>query len=101
MAAFWVTDGIDRCRVGFLPRHHVRRRVEFEGQLVQVTDLLWQSENKAERVFPSKLRVLQGRNDWYHDDGWLSTYKYLVLILIMFLLASTRGARCCRSSWVL
>jgi hypothetical protein len=49
IAAIWVTDGIDRCRVGFLARHHVRRAAVFDGQLVQVTDLLWKSECQAER----------------------------------------------------
>jgi hypothetical protein len=41
IAAFWFTDGIDHCRIGFLQQHHIRRHAEFNGQLVQVKDLLW------------------------------------------------------------
>jgi hypothetical protein len=37
IAAVWVTDGINRCRVGFLKRHMVRHAVCFDGALVQVT----------------------------------------------------------------
>jgi hypothetical protein len=31
-----VTDGIDRCRVGFLKRHMVKHAGQFDGALVQV-----------------------------------------------------------------
>ena len=37
IVAIWVTDGIDRCRVGFLPRHMVRHAARYNGALVQVT----------------------------------------------------------------
>jgi hypothetical protein len=37
IAAVWVTDGIDRCRVGFLKRHMVHHAAHFNGALVQVT----------------------------------------------------------------
>jgi hypothetical protein len=37
IAAIWVTDGIDRCRVGFVPRHMVRHAARYGGALVQVT----------------------------------------------------------------
>jgi hypothetical protein len=37
IAAIWVTDGIDRCRVGFLKRHMVQHAVHFDGALAQVT----------------------------------------------------------------
>jgi len=33
----WVTDGIDRCRVGFVPRHMVRYAARYAGALAQVT----------------------------------------------------------------
>jgi hypothetical protein len=37
IAAYWVlTDGVDRCRVGFLPRHCVRQTRMFDGRLAQV-----------------------------------------------------------------
>jgi hypothetical protein len=33
----WVTEGMDRCRVGFLPRHMVRHAACYNGVLAQVT----------------------------------------------------------------
>ncbi len=37
ITAIWVTDGIDRCRVGFVPRHMVRHVTRYDGALAQVT----------------------------------------------------------------
>jgi len=37
IAAIWVTDGIDRCRVGFVPHHMVRHAARYDGALAQVT----------------------------------------------------------------
>jgi len=37
IAAIWVTDGIDRCRVGFVPRHMVQHAAKYDGALAQVT----------------------------------------------------------------
>jgi hypothetical protein len=37
IACYWVTDGIDRCRVGFLKRHMLKHAWRFNGALVQVT----------------------------------------------------------------
>jgi hypothetical protein len=37
IAAIWVTDGIDRCRIGFVPRHMVRHAARYDGALAQVT----------------------------------------------------------------
>jgi hypothetical protein len=37
IAAVWVTDGIDCCRVGFLKHHMVRHAARFNGALAQVT----------------------------------------------------------------
>jgi len=39
LAAYWVTKGINRCRVGFLPKHLVPRSKLYEGRLAQVTEL--------------------------------------------------------------
>jgi hypothetical protein len=33
----WVTDGIDRCHAGFVPRHKVRYAAQYNGALAQVT----------------------------------------------------------------
>ena len=40
IACYWVTDGADRCRVGFLKRHIVNHAWRFDGALVQVTKVL-------------------------------------------------------------
>jgi hypothetical protein len=37
IAAVWVTDRIDRCRVGFLKRHMVKHAACYDGSLAQVT----------------------------------------------------------------
>ncbi len=39
VAAFHVTDGIDQCHVGFLPRHFVPHTSSFDGVLAQVTEV--------------------------------------------------------------
>ena len=40
IAAVWVTDGMDRCRVGFLQRHMVAYAEQYDGALAQVTRVL-------------------------------------------------------------
>ena len=40
ITCYWVTDGIDRCRVGFLKRHMIKHAGRFDGALVQVTRVL-------------------------------------------------------------
>jgi hypothetical protein len=40
IAAYWVTDGVDFCRVGFLQRHMVKQATRFNGALAQVTHVL-------------------------------------------------------------
>jgi hypothetical protein len=37
IAAYWVTDGVDRCHVGFLQCHMVKQAAHFDGALAQVT----------------------------------------------------------------
>jgi hypothetical protein len=49
IAAVWVTDGIDRCRVGFLKRHMVHHAARYDGALAQVTRVLSGSCDSAER----------------------------------------------------
>ena len=36
IAVYWVTEGIDRCRVGFLPKHLVMHAGRYDGVLAQV-----------------------------------------------------------------
>ena len=37
IAAIWVTDGVDRCRCGFVPRHMVKHAARYDGALTQIT----------------------------------------------------------------
>jgi hypothetical protein len=36
IAAYWLSDGIDCCRVGFLPCHMVKHSVHYDGALAQI-----------------------------------------------------------------
>jgi hypothetical protein len=40
IATIWVTDGIDCCLVGFVPRHMVQHAARYDGALAQVTRVL-------------------------------------------------------------
>jgi hypothetical protein len=40
IVVIWVTDGVDRCRVGFLPRHMVKHAARYDGALAQVIRVL-------------------------------------------------------------
>ena len=37
IAAVWINDGVDRCRVGFLPRHMLKHAARYDGTVAQVT----------------------------------------------------------------
>ena len=39
IAAYWVTDGVDRCRVGFLGSHCINHWQLYHGKLAQVVDI--------------------------------------------------------------
>jgi hypothetical protein len=39
IAAYWVTGGIDTCRVGFLRRHMVKYKEEYDGVLAQIIEV--------------------------------------------------------------
>ena len=50
IAVYWITDGMERCRVGFLQRHMVKHAARYDGALAQVTSVLdKQSGSKEER----------------------------------------------------
>jgi len=50
VAAVWVTDGMERCRVGFLQRHMVKHAARYDGALAQVTKVLSaNNDDMAER----------------------------------------------------
>ena len=39
IAAFWVSAGVDRCRVGYLPKFHVKHWKLLEGALAQIIEV--------------------------------------------------------------
>ncbi len=58
IACYWVSDGIDRCRVGFLMRHMVVHARRYDGALAQVTKVFsadeFQCNREERRLFYSK-----------------------------------------------
>lgn len=49
LAVYWVTDGVDRCKVGFLPRHLIKHKCEYDGKTAQIVDFLETSESPSDR----------------------------------------------------
>ncbi len=50
ITAYLVSDGIDQCRVGFLPRHLVRHAKNYDGALAQITEVYTrESESPSKR----------------------------------------------------
>ena len=47
IAAFHVSDGIDRCRLGYLQRHLVKHWKLYEGALAQVIDVYGEDSESA------------------------------------------------------
>ena len=39
VVAFWVSDGIDCCHIGYLPKAYVKNWKQYEGALVQVVEV--------------------------------------------------------------
>ncbi len=49
IACYWVTDGIDRCRVGFLMRHMVAHAAQYDLALALVTRVFSGNEEECSR----------------------------------------------------
>jgi hypothetical protein len=45
VAAYLVTEGVDSCRIGFLPRQCLKHAEKFDGKLAQVTEFLAESDS--------------------------------------------------------
>jgi hypothetical protein len=58
LAVYWVADGDDRCRVGFLRRHLIKHKADYDGKLAQVIDMASGSETKEERAKNHRFRGL-------------------------------------------
>jgi hypothetical protein len=51
ITAHWVTDGVDRCQVGFLGREFAQEAEKYDGKLVQVVEFLYNSDDPEEVAF--------------------------------------------------
>jgi hypothetical protein len=51
IAVYWVTDGVDRCMVGFLKREAVQNADKYDGKLAQVVSFLSKSDDLEEQEF--------------------------------------------------
>ena len=47
ISVYWVTDSVERCRVGFLPRFLVPSADDLHGVLAQVTEVFDESHSSA------------------------------------------------------
>ena len=50
VAAYWITDGVERCKVGFLPRYLLKKKDQYDGKIAQVTEFLEDSTFPHERA---------------------------------------------------
>ena len=50
LAVYSVTDGVDHCHVGFLPRHMVKYKEAYDGRLAQVVEFLSESHIREIRT---------------------------------------------------
>ena len=46
----WVTDGVDPCQVGFLPKHFLCHKQAYDGRLTQITQFLAKSNSPGDRA---------------------------------------------------
>ncbi len=70
IAAVWVTEGINRCRVGFLKRHMVHHAAHFDEVLAQAT-----------RVFSSDPGSCDSAERWMYHHNWGCCVATIILSL--------------------
>ena len=63
IACYWVTDGIDRCRFGFLMRHMVAHAARYDGALAQVTRVFSGEEEECSR---EERRMFHAKRGYCH-----------------------------------
>jgi len=63
ITAYWVTGGIDRCHVGFVPCHMVRHAPRYDGALAQVTRVF---SNDPETCDSTERRLFQKNKGYCH-----------------------------------
>ena len=50
ITSIWVTDGVNCCRIGFVPHHMVKHTTRYDGALVQVTRVLSDNAETCDTV---------------------------------------------------
>ena len=50
VAVYWVTDGVDQCKVGFLPRHLIKHKDNYDGKTAQIVEFLENSTCPSARA---------------------------------------------------
>ena len=50
LAVYWVTDAMDRCWVGFLPRHILKHSNKYVGKAAQIVAFLALSESPGDKA---------------------------------------------------
>ena len=50
LAVYWVTDAIDRCRVGFLPKHLLKHAHKYDGKAAHIVAFLALSESPGDKA---------------------------------------------------
>ena len=58
LTCFWVSNGIDQCHVGFLPRNLVKHWQSFEGRLAQVVEVYSRDSDSTQK-----------KRKYHHDSG--------------------------------
>ena len=48
LAVYWVMDGIDQCRGGFLPCHLLKHKAAYNGKLAQIVEFVADSDSPAD-----------------------------------------------------
>jgi hypothetical protein len=49
LTAYWILDGIDCCRVGFLQRQLVKHWEEYDGRIAQIVEFYKDAESETKR----------------------------------------------------
>jgi hypothetical protein len=49
LAAYWISDGIDRCHAGFLQHHLLKHWKDYDGRIAQIVDMYKDSESPTKR----------------------------------------------------
>ena len=71
IGAYWVSDGIDRCLVGFLARHMIKQAQRLDGRLAQVVEIYKESDSPAKRRKNHRNKGIAEATliDYYYDNA--------------------------------